>query len=158
MPRPTLVFVCTGNTCRSPLAEGLARKLASARALPVDVTSAGTAAALGAPANDAAILVGIERGVDLSRHRSRPLLPGEIPPGAIVLAMSPSHVAGVRALAPKARVYLLDEYASNGLTSRTVADPFGGTLEDYRRAADEIESMLDGALDRLAAERNADRS
>lgn len=124
----------------------------------VDVSSAGTGAALGAPANDAAILVGIERGVDLSRHRSRPLLPGEIPPGAIVLAMSPSHVAGVRALAPKARVFLLDEYASNGLMHRTVADPFGGTLEDYRRAADEIESMLDGVLDRLATEQNADRS
>lgn len=158
MPRPTLVFVCTGNTCRSPLAEGLARKLAAQRGLAVDITSAGTGAALGAPANDAAILVGIERGVDLSRHRSRPLLPGEIPPGAIVLTMSPSHSAGVRALAPRARVYLLDEYASNGLTSRTIADPFGGTLDDYRRAADEIESMLDGALDRLAAERNADRS
>lgn len=157
MTRPTLVFVCTGNTCRSPLAEALAHTLATARGLRVDVTSAGTAAALGAPANDAAILVGIERGVDLSRHRSRPLLPGEIPPGAIVLAMSPSHVASVRALAPTARVYLLDEYASNGLTSRTVADPFGGTLEDYRVAADEIEAMLDDALDRLAAEHNADR-
>jgi protein-tyrosine-phosphatase len=156
--RPTLIFVCTGNTCRSPLAEGLARKLAAERGLDVDIVSAGTAAALGAPANDAAILVGIERGVDLSRHRSRPLLPGEIPPGAIVLTMSPSHAAGARALAPGARVYLLDEYASNGITSRTIADPFGGTLEDYRRAADEIESMLDGVLDRLAAERNADRS
>lgn len=124
----------------------------------MDVTSAGTAAALGAPANDAAILVGIERGVDLSRHRSRPLLPDEIPPGAVVLAMSPSHVTGVHALAPGARVYLLDEYASGGLTSRTVADPYGGSLEDYRRAADEIEAMLEGALDRLAAEQNADRS
>lgn len=158
MTRPTIVFVCTGNTCRSPLAEALARKLAATRGLSVDVTSAGTAAALGAPANDAAILVGIERGVDLSRHRSRPLLPDEVPPNAIVLAMSPSHVAGVRALAPRARVYLLDEYASNGLTARTVADPFGGTLEDYRIAADEIEAMLEPALDRLAAEQNADRS
>lgn len=158
MSRPTLIFVCTGNTCRSPLAEGLARKLAAERGLDVEITSAGTAAALGAPATDAAILVGIERGVDLSRHRSRPLLPDEIPPGAILLTMSSSHAAGVRALAPKARVYLLDEYASNGLTSHAIADPFGGDLNDYRRAADEIESMLDGVLDRLSAERNADRS
>ena len=158
MSRPTLIFVCTGNTCRSPLAEGLARKLAAERGLYVEITSAGTAAALGAPATDAAILVGIERGVDLSRHRSRPLLPDEIPPGAILLTMSSSHAAGARALAPKARVYLLDEYASNGLTSHAIADPFGGDLNDYRRAADEIESMLDGVLDRLSAERNADRS
>lgn len=158
MTAPTLIFVCTGNTCRSPLAEALARRSAADRGLRIQASSAGTAAALGAPANDAAILVGIERGVDLSRHRSRPLLPDEIPDNAIILGMSPSHVAGIRALAPDARVYLLDEYASRGLTSRTVADPFGGTLEDYRRAADEIEAMLDGALDRLAAELGADRA
>ncbi|HXC26267.1 MAG TPA: low molecular weight protein arginine phosphatase, partial [Gemmatimonadaceae bacterium] len=63
----TVIFVCTGNTCRSPLAEALAQKLAADRGITgVTFASAGTGALDGAPANDASILVGIERGVDLS--------------------------------------------------------------------------------------------
>ncbi len=150
-----VVFVCTGNTCRSPLAETLARRLADERGLSIDFASAGTGAALGAPANDGAILVGLERGVDVSRHRSRPLLPEDVAGDTVVLALAASHLAGIRAVTPRARVALLDEYASHGASSRSVADPFGGDLADYRRAADEIEEMLGPALDRIAAERSA---
>ena len=57
-----LLFVCTGNTCRSPLAEAIARKVAIERGLPdVDVSSAGTSAWDGAAASDGALLVGMER-------------------------------------------------------------------------------------------------
>ncbi len=152
-----IVFVCTGNTCRSALAEALARRRATERGLTLDFASAGTGAALGAAATDGAILVGLERGVDVSRHRSRPLLPEEVAGDCIVLALASNHVAGIRAVAPHARVALLDEYASRGASSRSVADPFGGDLEDYRRAADEIEQMLGPALERAAAESSADR-
>jgi protein-tyrosine-phosphatase len=148
-----VIFVCTGNTCRSPLAEALARRAAQQRGLDVAFASAGTGAALGAPANDGAILVGLERGVDLSRHRSRPLLPAAVSDDTVVLVMASGHIAGVRAIVPNARVYLLDDYASHGASSRAVADPYGGDLADYRQAADAIESMLDGVLDRLIAER-----
>lgn len=151
-----VIFVCTGNTCRSPLAEALARRIARERGLTdIEFSSAGTGAALGAPANDAAILVGIERDVDLSRHRSRPLLPDDIEDDTVVLAMAPGNLASIRALLKTGRVFLLDEFASHGSSSRSVADPFGGDLASYRRAADEIEDMLGPALDRLAAERGA---
>ncbi|MEO7218254.1 MAG: low molecular weight protein arginine phosphatase [Gemmatimonadaceae bacterium] len=147
-----IVFVCTGNTCRSPLAEVLARRAAQQRGISAVFSSAGIGAALGSPANDGAILVGIERGVDLSRHRSRPLLPGAVGPDTIVLVMAAGHIPGVLAIVPNARVYLLDEYASHGASMRAVADPYGGELDDYRTAADSIESMLDGALDRVSTE------
>lgn len=147
-----VIFVCTGNTCRSPLAEALARRSAEQRGIDVTVGSAGIGAALGSPATDGAILVGLERGVDLSRHRSRPLLPGAVGEDTVVLAMASGHVSGVRAVAPNARVYLLDEYASHGASMRPVTDPYGGDLADYRAAADAIESMLDAVLDRLVAE------
>lgn len=147
-----VVFVCTGNTCRSPLAEALARRAARERGIDIQFSSAGTGAALGAPATDGAILVGIERGVDLSRHRSRPLLPAAITRDTVILAMAPGHVAGIRAVAPDARVFLLDEYGSHGASMRAVVDPYGGDLADYRTAADAIDSMLGAALDRMASE------
>lgn len=153
-----VIFVCTGNTCRSPLAEALARRLAQQRGLDISFTSAGIGAALGAPANDGAILVGLERGVDLSRHRSRPLLPAAIGKDTLVLVMSSGHLSGVRAISRDARVFLLDEYASQGTSMRGVADPFGGDLDDYRTAADAIEEMLEPALERLAAERTTETS
>lgn len=111
---------------------------------------------MGSPANDAAILVGIERGVDLSRHRSRPLLPSAVTNDTIVLAMAPGQIPGIRSVAPNARVYLLDEFASYGETMRPVVDPYGGDLPDYREAADAIEAMLGGVLDRLMSEQVRD--
>lgn len=130
--------------------------MAAERGLQVGFASAGTGAARGASANDGAILVGIERGLDLSRHRSRPLLPEDVTSDTIILAMSESHLPGIQAVAPRARVALLDEYASRGASARSVADPFGGDLNDYRRAADEIEEMLGAALDRISADSSAE--
>jgi protein-tyrosine-phosphatase len=148
-----VVFVCTGNTCRSPLAEALARRAAQQRGIDATFASAGIGAALGSPATDGAILVGLERDVDLSRHRSRPLLPAAITNDTIILAMASAHVAGIRSIAPRARVYLLDEYGSHGSSSHQVADPYGGDLDDYRKAADTIETMLDAVFERLVSER-----
>jgi protein-tyrosine-phosphatase len=135
------------------LAEALARRAAQQRGLEITFASAGTGAALGSPANDGAILVGLERGVDLSRHRSRPLLPNAISRDTLVLVMSESHVPGVKAIAPRARVFLLDDYGSYGASSRNVADPYGGDLADYRVAADAIEEMLEPVLARVESER-----
>lgn len=147
-----VVFVCTGNTCRSPLAEALARRTAQQRGIDVTFASAGTGAALGSPANDAAILVGLERDLDLSRHRSRPLLPEVVTKDTVVLGMASEHIPGIRAVVPNAHVYLLDEYGSRGASMRSVTDPYGGDLADYRIAADTIESMLAATLDRLVSE------
>jgi protein-tyrosine-phosphatase len=151
-----VIFVCTGNTCRSPLAEAIARQMAADRGLTdVIFTSAGIAAGVGAPATDAAVLIGIERGLDLSRHRSRPFNESMIGDDTLVLGLSTTHVPAVRALVPKARVHLLDDYATRGASNESVTDPFGGDLMEYRIAADHIESMLAGALDRIAAEQLA---
>ena len=69
-----VLFVCTGNTCRSPLAEAIARKISIERGLQdVEVASAGTSAWDGAPASDGALLVGMERNMDLSAHRAQSL-------------------------------------------------------------------------------------
>lgn len=147
-----VLFVCTGNTCRSPLAEVMARRLAAERGLE-DITfaSAGTGAFGEAGASEGAILVGVERGLDLGSHRSRPLTPQLVEESDLILCMSEHHVASAIALGGEGKTFLLDEYASSGETSSPVADPFGQHIEAYREAADDIHRHVARAVERISA-------
>src|SRR5687767_13069942 len=102
-----LLFVCTGNTCRSALADAIARKVAVERSLTdVEVVSAGTSAWDGAPASDGALLVGMERGLDLSQHKSQTLTRKLVSDAALILAMGPHHLERVEALGGGGKAYL----------------------------------------------------
>lgn len=148
-----LLFVCTGNTCRSPLAEGIARRLIRERALPdLEVSSAGTSAWPGAPASDGSLLVAMEHGIDLSEHRARQLSPEIVAASDIILAMGPHHLERAEALGGAGRSHLLTAYVNPG-DPRAVSDPFGGDLEIYRATFDELEREIRAALDRMVADR-----
>jgi len=115
----------------------------------LEFVSAGTGALDGGGASEGAILVGLERGIDLSTHRTRALTPELLSGVDLVLVMGPHHLDAVLGLAPDARVHLLDDFASGGSTADPINDPFGGTLDAYRDTASEMERLIEAMLDRL---------
>ncbi|MFN2571062.1 MAG: low molecular weight protein arginine phosphatase [Gemmatimonadales bacterium] len=145
-----VLFVCTGNICRSPLAASLLERALTGRGLDATVTSAGTGAWDGAPASEGAYLVGLERGLDLSGHRARLLTRELVEQADLILTMARHHRARVDELGGEGRVFVLGEYAGRG--SDEVSDPFGGDLGVYRDTCQELEALVEAVADRLAAE------
>ena len=152
-----ILFVCTGNTCRSALADALARKIVVERGLQdVEVQSAGTSAWDGAPASDGALLVGMERGLDLSQHRAQTLTRGLVQNADLVLAMGPHHLERIEALGGTGKAHLLTDFASRGKSVRPVNDPIGGELDLYRITADELDQEIRRVFDRTTADRSSE--
>lgn len=146
-----ILIVCSGNTCRSPLAAALLTEalVASGRS-NVTVQSAGTGAWEGAPASEGAYLVGLERGLDLSAHRARLITRALVDEADIVLTMSRPHLARVRELGGGGRAHLFGEYA--GLTGHRadIPDPYGGDLDEYRATIRTLADLMPAVVGRIA--------
>ncbi len=125
-----LLFVCTGNTCRSPMAAALWRKMGG------EAASAGLSAPSGAPASDNALEVMAAEGIDLSPHRSRPVTEDLVLRADLVYGMTEAHALRLQARFPA--------YADRVRAMPVeVPDPYGGSPEDYRSAARRIREALE---------------
>jgi protein-tyrosine-phosphatase len=130
---PLVVFVCSGNICRSPMAAALAADLARHGGLAIRVASAGTSALVGLPAEMSARQAVGEVGVALDQHVACQISPGHLRDAALVVALTRAHHTWLRRRYPAAtNIVSFDELSTLG----DVPDPYGGTLEDYRRVRD----------------------
>ncbi|MDP3542865.1 MAG: PEP/pyruvate-binding domain-containing protein [Elusimicrobiota bacterium] len=147
-----LMFVCTGNTCRSPMAAHLAREKLSRHGRPdIEVVSRGlTVAAPGEGMNAAARALLASRGVDASGHQAQALTSAEVAETTLILTMTAAQAQAVAALHPaaKGKVFSLAEYAKRG---GDIADPYGGDEGAYLAAATEIGDALDAFVERVPA-------
>lgn len=135
------------------MAEAITRNLASDRHLGgLRVESAGTGALAGAPASDGAMLVSLERGLDLSEHRSRPLTAELVRGADVLLVMGPQHLEYARRMGAGEQAQLLYAFASRGAETHAVSDPYGSSLEVYRHTFDELSGLVGRALERLVAD------
>ncbi|MGH3102585.1 MAG: low molecular weight protein arginine phosphatase [Gaiellaceae bacterium] len=145
-----VLFLCTGNTCRSPLAEAIARRAADLRGLTgVEFASAGTAVREPA-ATENACAVAREHGLDLGAFSPRALSDVARDGVDLTLGMDGGHV-DVAVASGSRSAFLLADYAEG--VARPVRDPYGGDLGSYRETYDELERLVVGTLDRLASER-----
>jgi protein-tyrosine phosphatase len=151
-----LLFVCTGNICRSPLAEAMARHMLHARGRSdIEVASAGTAAPDGSPASEGAYLVALENGLDLSAHTARQLTTTMVETADLIFGMSPHHVQRAEQMGGMGKAHLLGTWAGRDADHDEVPDPYGGDLEEYRVTCDQLDGYLHDAIARILGENGA---
>lgn len=140
-----VLFVCTGNTCRSPMAQGALRVLLEKeRPGQVEIESSGIAAAAGYPATMYAIEAARMWEADLSAHQSQPLSRTQIDRADLIFGMSPEHVREIIRQVPDAggKTYLFKNFPDPGRNGEPVEDPIGQSLDRYNETFLEIGEYL----------------
>lgn len=142
-----IVFVCMGNICRSPMAEGLLRhKWQEIGRDDLIVSSMGTHGLNGLPPTEYAQTVCKENGFDISSHRARSLVDEDLQKADLILCMEPVHKKFVQTFFPwhRDRLFLLGAWPEKETRKSDIYDPMGGSFEEFQQ----IFSIIEGHIER----------
>lgn len=145
-----MLFVCTGNTCRSPMAEAFFNLLAQQRGLPARAFSAGLSVS-NHKASDSAIQAAAEYGAELSSHRPQSLTQCMVNDADLILTMTEDYKRNVEMNYPSAqgKTWTLLQFIGE---QGDIDDPYGGSLEEYRKCARQLWEAVSKVIDRLQME------
>jgi protein-tyrosine-phosphatase len=137
-----ILILCTGNICRSPMAEGLLRHALAGQAAPLKalkVISAGVATRTGQPVSENSVLALKKAGIDISQHRSQPVTQALLDDALVVFGMTESHRSIIKARAQPVppHLYLFREFLPPK-AEKEIGDPYGGSLSIYETSRDEM--------------------
>jgi protein-tyrosine phosphatase len=147
----TVLFVCTANVCRSPMAEAIFNAMAEDRQLPFRARSSGVAALENEPMAPNARAALEEAGIPAGHHRARQVSESMLRKADLVLALSPRHVAKLQkhygGLSHK--VHTLPQYASGAPGEDGIPDPYGQTMTAFRASVHQLVGYIDSLVEAL---------
>ncbi len=133
-----VLFICTGNTCRSPMAQAIFNKYCSDNGIDAVADSAGIAAANGMPASENSVAVMNEVGVDMSDHSAKPISRPLLESADLIVCMSEGHAEMLKAAGFSAIVF-----------GTGIADPYGYAINVYRVCRDKMTDMMPSLVEKL---------
>ncbi|MDE5990664.1 MAG: low molecular weight protein arginine phosphatase [Clostridia bacterium] len=139
-----ILFVCTGNTCRSPLAQAVLQEKIGREKLDIEVDSAGVCCGYGDPMSDNTTAI-IDSMDMFFTHTSQPVTPKLVETSDMVVTMTRSHKAYLKGIVADEKLFCIDDITHKG----DILDPFGGDIQTYRSVEKQLRDAMDAVIEKL---------